>query len=79
MSRYAAREAIKRLAGENLVVVVDGKGSYVRVRRKRASLATVDVARQVWRCVRPGYQRGGAVGSIPPSVGVVGISNHPVW
>jgi GntR family transcriptional regulator len=39
VSRYAAREAIKRLAGEGLVIVVDGKGSYVRARRERAAHA----------------------------------------
>jgi GntR family transcriptional regulator len=39
VSRYGAREAIKRLAGEGLVVVVDGKGSYVRARRERAAHA----------------------------------------
>jgi GntR family transcriptional regulator len=39
VSRYAAREAIKRLAGEGLVIVVDGKGSYVRTRRERAAHA----------------------------------------
>ena len=39
VSRYGAREAIKRLAGEGLVVVVDGKGSYVRARRDRATHA----------------------------------------
>jgi GntR family transcriptional regulator len=39
VSRYAAREAIKRLAGEGLVIVVDGKGSYVRARRDRAAHA----------------------------------------
>jgi GntR family transcriptional regulator len=39
VSRYGAREAIKRLAGEGLVVVVDGKGSYVRTRRDRATHA----------------------------------------
>jgi GntR family transcriptional regulator len=36
VSRYSAREAIKRLASEGLVVVVDGKGSYVRARAERA-------------------------------------------
>jgi GntR family transcriptional regulator len=39
VSRYGAREAIKRLVGEGLVVVVDGKGSYVRARRDRAAHA----------------------------------------
>jgi hypothetical protein len=39
VSRYGAREAIKRLAGEGLIVVVDGKGSYVRARRDRAAHA----------------------------------------
>jgi GntR family transcriptional regulator len=39
VSRYGAREAIKRLAGEGLIVVVDGKGSYVRARRDRATHA----------------------------------------
>src|SRR5690349_20395087 len=35
VSRYSAREAIKRLAGEGLIIVVDGKGSYVRARSNR--------------------------------------------
>jgi GntR family transcriptional regulator len=39
VSRYSAREAIKRLAGEGLIIVVDGKGSYVRPRRDRATHA----------------------------------------
>jgi GntR family transcriptional regulator len=39
VSRYGAREAIKRLAGEGLIIVVDGKGSYVRTRRERATHA----------------------------------------
>jgi GntR family transcriptional regulator len=39
VSRYGAREAIKRLAGEGLIIVVDGKGSYVRARRDRAAYA----------------------------------------
>lgn len=39
VSRYAAREAIKRLAGEGLIIVMDGKGSYVRNRRDRAARA----------------------------------------
>jgi GntR family transcriptional regulator len=39
VSRYGAREAIKRLAEEGLVIVVDGKGSYVRARRDRAAHA----------------------------------------
>lgn len=40
VSRYSAREAIRRLAGEGLIVVVDGKGSYVRA-RQRASHADI--------------------------------------
>lgn len=39
VSRYTAREAIRRLVAEGLVVVVDGKGSYVRPRRDRAAHA----------------------------------------
>lgn len=39
VSRYTAREAIRRLVAEGLVVVVDGKGSYVRPRRDRATHA----------------------------------------
>lgn len=39
VSRYTAREAIRRLVAEGLVVVVDGKGSYVRPRRARADHA----------------------------------------
>jgi GntR family transcriptional regulator len=46
VSRYGAREAIKRLAGEGLVVVVDGKGSYVRARRDRAAHADTRGLRQ---------------------------------
>lgn len=41
VSRYTAREAIKRLVGEGLIVVVDGKGAYVRPRRERAAHADV--------------------------------------
>jgi GntR family transcriptional regulator len=41
VSRYGAREALKRLAGEGLIVIVDGKGSHVRPRRDRASYAGV--------------------------------------
>jgi GntR family transcriptional regulator len=37
LSRYTVREAIRRLAGDGLIVVVDGKGSYVRPRSERAS------------------------------------------
>ncbi|MGH3905272.1 MAG: GntR family transcriptional regulator, partial [Pseudonocardiaceae bacterium] len=39
VSRYGAREALKRLAGEGLIVTVDGKGSHVRPRRERATYA----------------------------------------
>lgn len=39
VSRYTAREAIRRLVAEGFVVVVDGKGSYVRPRRDRATHA----------------------------------------
>nr|ASV46835.1 GntR family transcriptional regulator [uncultured bacterium] len=39
VSRYGAREAIKRLTGEGLIIVVDGKGSYVRARHDRAAHA----------------------------------------
>jgi GntR family transcriptional regulator len=41
VSRYTAREAIRRLVAEGLVVVVDGKGSYVRPRRDRATYADI--------------------------------------
>ncbi|MGH4017078.1 MAG: GntR family transcriptional regulator [Pseudonocardiaceae bacterium] len=41
VSRYGAREALKRLAGEGLIVTVDGKGSHVRQRRERATYAGV--------------------------------------
>jgi len=34
VSRYSAREAIRQLAGEGLIAVVDGKGSYVRARQR---------------------------------------------
>ncbi|MCE7002494.1 GntR family transcriptional regulator [Kibdelosporangium philippinense] len=37
LSRYTVREAIRRLAGDGLIVVVDGKGSYVRPRSDRAA------------------------------------------
>ncbi|MGH3611730.1 MAG: winged helix-turn-helix domain-containing protein [Pseudonocardia sp.] len=36
VSRYSAREAIKRLAADGLIVVVDGRGSHVRARADRA-------------------------------------------
>lgn len=41
VSRYGAREALKRLAGEGLIVTVDGKGSHVRHRSERAAYAEV--------------------------------------
>ncbi|MGH4025177.1 MAG: GntR family transcriptional regulator [Pseudonocardiaceae bacterium] len=41
VSRYAAREALKRLAGEGLIVTVDGKGSHVRPRPERATYAGI--------------------------------------
>ncbi|MGH4026125.1 MAG: GntR family transcriptional regulator [Pseudonocardiaceae bacterium] len=41
VSRYAAREALKRLAGEGLIVTVDGKGSHVRHRPERATYAGI--------------------------------------
>jgi GntR family transcriptional regulator len=37
VSRYSAREALKRLAAEGLISVVDGKGSHVRTRTARPS------------------------------------------
>lgn len=46
VSRYGAREAIKRLAAEGLIVVVDGKGAHVRARRERAAHADL---RALWR------------------------------
>lgn len=36
VTRYSAREAIKRLAEDGLIVVVDGRGSHVRARTDRA-------------------------------------------
>lgn len=36
VSRYSAREAVKRLAADGLIVVVDGRGSHVRARADRA-------------------------------------------
>ncbi len=45
VSRYGAREAFKRLAGEGLIVVVDGKGAHVRTRRERAAHADL---RALW-------------------------------
>lgn len=46
VSRYGAREALKRLAGEGLIVVVDGKGSRVRARPARATHADVRALRR---------------------------------
>lgn len=40
VTRYSAREAIRRLAGEGLIVVVDGKGSYVRARQRASHTDT---------------------------------------
>ena len=37
ITRYSAREALKQLLADGLVVIVDGKGSYVRHRRDRAA------------------------------------------
>jgi GntR family transcriptional regulator len=37
ITRYSAREALKQLLADGLVVIVDGKGSYVRNRRDRAA------------------------------------------
>lgn len=51
VSRYGAREALKRLAGEGLIVTVDGKGSHVRARRDRATYAGL---RGLIRHVDPG-------------------------
>ncbi len=45
VSRYSAREGIKQLAAEGLIVVVDGKGSHVRARRDRAAHADPRVLR----------------------------------
>lgn len=53
ISRYSAREAIRRLASEGLIVVVDGKGSYVRARRERASRSD---ERAIWQTERAGRQ-----------------------
>src|SRR2546423_3092061 len=41
VSRYGAREALKRLAGEGLIVTVDGKGSHVQYRRERATYSAI--------------------------------------
>lgn len=51
VSRYSAREAIRRLAGEGLIVVVDGKGSYVRAsqRASHADLRAIHRTTQVRR------------------------------
>lgn len=46
VTRYTAIEAIRRLVADGLVVVVDGKGSYVRPRRERATHADT---RAIWR------------------------------
>ncbi len=51
LSRYTVREAIRRLAGDGLIEVVDGKGSYVRPRADRA--AHTDT-RAVWTHPQPG-------------------------
>lgn len=53
VSRYSAREAIRRLAGEGLIVVVDGKGSYVRA-RQRASHADPRAIHQTTQVRRGG-------------------------
>src|SRR3954451_16754303 len=53
VSRYSAREAIRRLAGEGLIVVVDGKGSYVRA-RQRASHADLRAIHQTTQVRRGG-------------------------
>ncbi len=50
VSRYSAREAIKQLAAEGLIVVVDGKGSHVRARHDRAAHAD---PRALWRDTGP--------------------------
>src|SRR5437764_14055940 len=39
VSRYGAREALKRLAAEGLIVTVDGKGSHVKTHHARATYA----------------------------------------
>lgn len=46
VSRYGAREALKRLAGEGLIVTVDGKGSHVRHRPERATYAGIRALHQ---------------------------------
>jgi GntR family transcriptional regulator len=53
VSVYSAREAIRRLAGEGLIVVVDGKGSYVRA-RQRASHADLRAIHQATQTRRGG-------------------------
>lgn len=53
VSRYSAREAIRRLASEGLIVVVDGKGSYVRA-RQRASHADLRAIQQTTQTRRGG-------------------------
>lgn len=57
VSRYGAREALKRLAGEGLIVTVDGKGSHVRPRRERATYAGVrGLSHQIDRAGRVRYR-----------------------
>lgn len=53
VSRYSAREAVRRLASEGLIVVVDGKGSYVRA-QQRASHADLRAIHQTSRTRRGG-------------------------
>jgi GntR family transcriptional regulator len=53
VSTYSAREAIRRLASEGLIVVVDGKGSYVRARH-RASHSDVRAVHQTTHVRRGG-------------------------
>ncbi|HEV7651978.1 MAG TPA: GntR family transcriptional regulator [Actinophytocola sp.] len=62
VSRYSAREAVRRLASEGLIVVVDGKGSYVRA-RQRASHADVRAIHQTAQ-----VRRGGKGGRTERSV-----------
>lgn len=46
VSRYGAREALKRLAAEGLIAVVDGKGAHVRARSERAAHADLRALRR---------------------------------
>lgn len=76
VTRYSAREAIKQLAAEGLIVVVDGKGSYVRVRTDRARHQD---PRGLTTTTAPATTAGASAGSTGGSArGAVGTFGAPV-